>query len=181
MLKVFGCSCPVSCISGQSALHQDSNACNSRRKESLRLFRFATTPGKQGQNMTGVFISLYWAADRQHLGPSVESRFSQCRRLFLKNSRFFRSESWCRLALNGLIGGTGISSCRPVVFGRGILKLPLMSTTLTLAFAERAIRSRDYPMVSTMRDDVLCKPALVRRRWDHASINPILGRLKRHF
>ena len=47
------------------------------------------------------------------------------------------------------------------------------------AFAYRAVRHGNYPMVGTMRVHVLRELALVLGRWDDASIHPVLGRLER--
>ncbi len=56
-----------------------------------------------------------------------------------------------------------------------------MPTTLTHAFARGTVRRRDYPMVGTMRKDVIGEPVPVIGTRRYASIYPILGRLKWHF
>ena len=53
-----------------------------------------------------------------------------------------------------------------------------MPATLAHAFAYRAVWHRNYPMVGTMRVDVLRELALVLGRWDDASVYPVLGRLE---
>jgi len=50
-----------------------------------------------------------------------------------------------------------------------------MPATLTLAFANRAVRNGDYPMVGTMRVYVLGELVLVSSRWDDATVYPVLG------
>ena len=49
---------------------------------------------------------------------------------------------------------------------------------LAHAFANRAIWDGNYPIVSTMRAYELGYLALVIRRWDDASIHPVLGSLE---
>ena len=49
---------------------------------------------------------------------------------------------------------------------------------LAHAFANRAIWDGNYPIVGTMRAYELGYLALVIRRWDDASIHPVLGSLE---
>ena len=82
-----------------------------------------------------------------------------------------------RLALHGPFGGIPRFCAGPGIFN-GILKLAYVSATLTHAFANRAVRDCDYPIVGTMGVYVLRNLVLVVGRWDDASIYPVLRGLE---
>ena len=60
----------------------------------------------------------------------------------------------------------------------GVLESLSVPATLAHAFANRAIRYGNYPIVGTMVVDVLRELALVLWRRYDASIDPVLGRLQ---
>jgi len=62
----------------------------------------------------------------------------------------------------------------------GVLESLSMPATLAHAFANRAIRYGNYPIVGTMVVDVLRELALVLWRRYDALVHPALGRLKRY-
>ena len=55
-----------------------------------------------------------------------------------------------------------------------------MPAPLTHAFANRAVRHGNHPMVGAMRAYILGYLALVPHRRDYAPIHPVLCSLKRH-
>ena len=113
------------------------------------------------------------------LGPEIKVRLL-CASIIRSHSLCPNSyeELRCRLALHGLVGGIPRFRKRPGITFSGILKLAYVSATLTHAFANRALWHGNYPMVGTMRVDVLGELVLISSRWDDATVYPVLGRLE---